>query len=285
MEQRNEEFREVADRVWVARHAWLDLNVTAVLGERGLLLVDTHGSEREARAMLDRLRGVSTAPLVSALNTHAHWDHVLGNALVLEDSPDVELLAHEAAVEGMQDSVQRALADIPADDPHHEDVATSRLVLPPTTFSSVRAVDLGDRYVELVHCGRGHSEGDVVVRVPDVDVLVAGDLLEESAPPVWGVDSWPLEWPNTLELVGQMTTPDTVVVPGHGAVVDQEFLHGQRADVGVVAETIHHLAGQGASLEDALAHEEWPFPREAVAGAVRRGWEHLPRSARRLPVL
>jgi glyoxylase-like metal-dependent hydrolase (beta-lactamase superfamily II) len=125
----------------------------------------------------------------------------------------------------------------------------------------------------------------VVVRVPDADVLVAGDLLEEGAPPVYGVDSWPLEWPVTLELVGQMTTPDTVVVPGHGAVVGQGFLHEQRADTGMVAETIHHLAGQGASVEDALAHEDWPFPRETLATAVRRGFEHLPRSARRLPVL
>ncbi|GAA1918279.1 MBL fold metallo-hydrolase [Nocardioides marmoribigeumensis] len=285
MSARTEEFREVADRVWVARHEWLDLNVTAVLGDRGLLLVDTHGSERAARAMLDRLRRVSTAPLVAVLNTHAHWDHVLGNAVVTEEFPEADLMAHEAAVAGMPASRERVLDDLPRDDPDVEAVESSRLVLPGTTFSSVRALDLGDRYVELVHCGRGHTDGDVVVRVPDADVLVAGDLLEESAPPVYGVDSWPLEWPVTLELVGQMTTPDTVVVPGHGAVVDQDFLHGQRADTGIVAETIHHLAGQGVSLEDALAHEDWPFPPEAVATAVRLGYEHLPRSARRLPVL
>ena len=71
MEQRSEDFREVADRVWVARHAWMDVNVTAVLGDRGILLVDTLGSERAARAMLDRLRHVTTAPLVAVLNTHA----------------------------------------------------------------------------------------------------------------------------------------------------------------------------------------------------------------------
>ncbi len=285
MEQRSEDFREVADRVWVARHTWLDLNITAVLGERGLLLVDTHGSERDARATLDRLRAVTGAPVVTVLNTHAHWDHVLGNGVVLDAWPDAGLLAHEAATAGMAASRERALAEIPREDPDFDAVESSRLVVPEDTFHSVRAVDLGDRYVELVHCGRGHTDGDVVVRVPDADVLVAGDLLEESAPPVYGVDSWPLEWPVTLELVGQMTTPGTVVVPGHGAVVDQAFLHEQRADTGVVAETIHHLAGQGASLEDALAHEDWPFPREAVETAVRRGYEHLPRSARRLPVL
>ena len=285
MEQRTEDFREVADRVWVARHAWMDVNVTAVLGDRGVLLVDTLGSERDARAMLDRLRRVTAAPLLAVLNTHAHWDHVLGNAVVAEDSPDAALLAHADAATSMEATVAAGLATFSDDDPNRETVHRSRLLVPGETFSSVRALDLGDRYVELVHCGRGHTAGDVVVRVPDADVLLAGDLVEEGAPPAYGRDCFPLEWPVTLELVGQMTTPDTVVVPGHGAVVDQGFLHEQRADTGVLAETIHHLAGQGASVEDALAHDDWPFPREAVETAVRRGYEHLPRSARRLPVL
>lgn len=284
METPTEDFREVADRVWVARHTWLDVNVTAVVGDRGVLLVDTLGSERDARAMLERLRRVTTAPLAAVLNTHAHWDHVLGNAVALEDS-DAPLLAHERAAETMPDTVATGLATFADDDPNLPAVRESRLVVPTETFSSVRAVDLGDRYVELVHCGRGHTDGDVVVRVPDADVLLAGDLVEEGAPPAYGRDCWPLEWPNTLELVGQMTTPATVVVPGHGAVVDQAFLHEQRADTGVVAETIHHLAGQGASIDDVLAHDDWPFPREALEHAVRRGLDHLPRSARRLPVL
>jgi glyoxylase-like metal-dependent hydrolase (beta-lactamase superfamily II) len=281
----SEEFREVADRVWVARQAWMDVNVTAVIGDRGVLLVDTLGSERDARAMLERLRRVTTAPLVAVLNTHAHWDHVLGNAVATEDSPAAELLAHEQAAADLPESVAAGLATFADDDPNLPAVRESRVVVPGEVFSSVRALDLGDRYVELVHCGRGHTGGDVVVRVPDVDVLLAGDLLEEGAPPAYGRDCFPLEWPVTLELVGQMTTPATVVVPGHGSVVDQDFLHGQRADTGIVAETIHHLAGQGASVEDALAHEDWPFPREALEHAVRRAWDHLPRSARRLPVL
>ena len=63
------------------------------------------------------------------------------------------------------------------------------------TFSSVRSIDLGDRVVELVHPGRGHTGGDLVVRVPDADVLLAGDLVEESAPPSYGPDCFPLDWP------------------------------------------------------------------------------------------
>ena len=70
----------------------------------------------------------------------------------------------------------------------------------PTAPSPPVPLDLGDRAVELVHPGRAHTAGDLVARVQDVDVLVAGDLVEESEMPVLGEDSWPMEWPLTLDL-------------------------------------------------------------------------------------
>ena len=285
-----EYFDEVADRVWVARHRWLDVNVTAVAGADGLLLVDTLGSADAARDMLARLRRVSGAPVRAVVNTHAHYDHVLGNSVVRGDVGSdgaALLLAHEDAVAEMPDAVRRA-REHPGEhgiDPGRvEQVAGSTLLLPEVTFASVRAVDLGDRYVELVHCGRGHTAGDVVVRVPDADVVAAGDLVEQGAPPSYGEDCWPLEWPATLELLAQLMGPATVVVPGHGAVVDRDFVRDQGFEVGQVAQTLHDLAAGGASLEQALVHDEWPFPREALGHAVRRGYEQLPRSARRLPM-
>lgn len=282
-----EDFQEVAAGVWVARHAWLDVNVTAVLGDRGLLLVDTLGSVPAAEAMLERLRRVTPAPLLAVVNTHAHWDHVLGNAAARSDTPDVRLLAHEEALAELPAAVARAGQDDSDDGPtgaRRAEVETSPLVPPEETFSSVRALDLGDRYVELVHCGRGHTAGDVVVRVPDADVLVAGDLVEQGAPPAYGVDCWPLEWPGTLETLGQMTTPETVVVPGHGALVDQAFVQEQHHGVGVVAQTLLELASGGAGLDEALTHDVWPFPRDTLVHAVRRGYEHVPPTARRLPM-
>lgn len=282
-----EEFTEVADGVWVARHRWLDVNVTAVLGARGLLLVDTLGSDRAARAMLARLRRVSRAPLVAVVNTHAHFDHVLGNAAARSDTPGVPLHAHEQAAIEIPAVVDRCREESTGSAPEpdrRDEVLATTVVVPDQTFASVRGLDLGDRYVELVHAGRGHTDGDVVVRVPDVDVLVAGDLVEEGAPPAFGADCWPLEWPATLETVGQLSTPGTVVVPGHGAPVDQAYLQEQHHAIGTVAGTILELAGGGVTVTEALAHRDWPFPPETLAHAVRRGYQHLPRTARRLPM-
>lgn len=281
---------EVADRVWVQRREWLDVNVTAIGGQRGLLLVDTHGSSAQGRAVVEAVRGLGAGDVVAVVNTHWHFDHSFGNAAVASAWPDSDLLAHEDAAAELareHDAVRRELSapDHPYADGHHDEVAATEVLVPTTTFSSVRVVDLGDRVVEVLHPGRGHTAGDAVVRVPDADVLVAGDLVEESGHPAYGEDSYPLEWPRALDLVLQLLGPSTTVVPGHGATVDRTFVEEQRAAIGVVAETVRHLASSGVPADRALAEGSWPYPAEHLASAVARAYAHLPREAKRLPLL
>jgi glyoxylase-like metal-dependent hydrolase (beta-lactamase superfamily II) len=175
--------------------------------------------------------------------------------------------------------------ELASDHPRREEVLATTLRPPTHTFSSAVQLDLGDRAVELIHPGRGHTAGDLVVRVPDADVLVGGDLVEESDPPFIGDDSWPLEWPLTLDLVLGLATDATVVVPGHGEVVDKAFVQDQRAELGVIAETIRDLASRGVPQSEALAQGEWPWEPERLVSAVRLGYEHLPRSQKRLPLI
>jgi hypothetical protein len=58
------------------------------------------------------------------------------------------------------------------------------------------ALDLGDRQVDLRHLGRGHTDNDVVVTVPDASVLFVGDLLENAPAPGFR-DSYPIAWAET----------------------------------------------------------------------------------------
>lgn len=193
-------FTEVADRVWVARLPEHDVNVSLIAGAAGLVVVDTYLA---GYPLLDLVRTVSALPVLHAVNTHVHFDHVQGNPLF------TSVVAHENC---RAQGVTR-------------------------TFSSALVLDLGDRQLELVHPGRGHTDGDLVVRVPDADVLLAGDLVEESGPPSVGEDAFPLEWPLTLDLVLGLLTPDTVVVPGHGAPVDRDFVLRQSQELAEQAES------------------------------------------------
>ena len=286
-------FTEVADRIWVARYEWFDVNVTLVAGSEGLLVVDTHASDLAARGVVEDVRALGVGPVTAVVNTHEHFDHTFGNGAFCTAYGDLPIHAHEAAAERTVSAGARIKAeyDEPENriDPHRDEVQATEIVPADTTFSSAVALDLGDRLVELVHPGRGHTAGDLVVRIPDADVLLAGDLVEESMArqgvPGFGDDCYPFEWPLSLDIVLGLTTSSSVVVPGHGAPVDRDFVEEQRNAIGVVAETIRDLATRGIPVGEALGAAEWPYPPEELAAAVRRGYEHLPRSQKRLPLV
>lgn len=290
-------FTEIADRVWVARHEWFDVNVSVIGGERGLVVVDTHASAAAAREVVEDVRALrrltGAGPVVGLVNTHEHFDHTFGNGTLLAEFGSVPVIAHEDAAANTVPAGERIKAAYAtpegAQDPHAAEVIATEIVAADQTFSSTRVIDLGDRVVELVHPGRGHTSGDLVARVGDADVLLAGDLVEESTlrhgVPGFGEDCHPLEWPLSLDLVLNLVGPDTVVVPGHGAPIGRDFVQEQRASIGVVAETIRDLAGRGVPVDQALEAAEWPYPREELAHAVRRGYEQLPRSQKRLPLI
>jgi glyoxylase-like metal-dependent hydrolase (beta-lactamase superfamily II) len=279
-------FTEVGDRVWVARYEWWDVNVSVVEGEQGLVVVDTNASSRAAGEVVADLRRLSPAPVVGIVNTHAHFDHTFGNHALRQELGDVPITAHEDAAAGTVPRGRELQAEARTwSDPRAPEIVETTLLAADRTFSSVLAIDLGDRAVELVHPGRGHTAGDLVVRIEDADVLLAGDLVEESGMPSFGADCHPMEWPLTLDLVHSLAGAGTVIVPGHGAPVDLDFAQEQRSAIGIVAETIRDLAGRGVPQAQALGSAEWPYPREHLADAVRRGYEQLPRSQKRLPLV
>jgi len=266
------EWLEVGDRCFVRRYEYLDVSCSLVLGEVGALVVDTRASLEQGRELAEQVRELTTLPVSAVVNTHVHFDHLFGNGafagvpVIAHESVPVELPAHGARI-------QRAY-ETELDDPDREATLATVVVPPDVTFSSVWAVDLGDRHVELAHLGRGHTAGDIVVRVPDADVVCAGDLVEESAHPSYGSDCYPLEWASTLESVSELLGPTTVIVPGHGRAVDKEFVLQQRLDVVDVAEQIREFAAAGASVDDAVRRGSWPYPRDDLRDAVTRGFAH-----------
>ena len=279
------EFVEVADRVWVARYEWADVNVTAIGGERGLVVVDTHGSAAAGRNVLGDLDRLGAGPVAHVVNSHWHWDHTFGNAAFREAVRDVPIHAHEEAAlwlaehgERMKQRSRRPGRSPPHGGRRHRDRD------PDQTFADRHAVDLGDRVLELVFFGRGHTSGDIVARVVDADVVIAADLVEESAKPSIGMDSWPLEWPATLDGLLESMTEQTLVVPGHGAR-GSHVRRAQRDEVAQIVQTVRTLAGLGIPADRAAIEGQWPWEvDDRIHNAVTRGYEALLAVSRRQPL-
>lgn len=265
-------FAEVAAGVYVLRQPVLDVNATLVVGGAAALLVDTLSTDAQARALLDAVRAVTPLPLIVA-NTHHHFDHCFGNAVVA--APDRPVWAHEAAVALLREHGARLQRDWYAEyagsDPGlAEGLAAVTIRVPDRVVHTEATVDLGGRQVQLRHPGRGHSDGDLVAWVPDVRLVVAGDLVEEGAPPQFA-DGYPLEWPETLAAL--LRLEPAVVVPGHGGVVDAAFVRAQHADLTTLEWLIRDGHADGGTPADVAA--KCPFGVDTGLVAVRRGYAEL----------
>ncbi|HEY7176777.1 MAG TPA: MBL fold metallo-hydrolase, partial [Micromonosporaceae bacterium] len=143
---------------------------------------------------------------------------------------------------------------------------------PDQLVRTATTLDLGGRTVNLTHPGRAHTAGDIVAYVPDADVLVAGDIVEEGNPPDFS-DAYPLAWPEALRKVLAMTTAATVVVPGHGATVGTGFVAEQHDKLASLDWLIRHGHRDGATVDTVASRG--PFPIETCRVAVVRGFDAL----------
>lgn len=119
---------------------------------------------------------------------------------------------------------------------------------PSVTFASSIELHVDDRLVTLRHLGRGHTDNDVAAYVDDV--CFAGDLIEEGAPPSFG-DSYPDDWITTLDALMDDLPP--IVVPGHGDVVDVDFVRTQRDQIAAAIRNLREGAGSAPWSEAVMA--------------------------------
>ncbi|QDG78092.1 MBL fold metallo-hydrolase [Labrenzia sp. PHM005] len=189
-------------------------NTGVIVGDRGLLVVDAQPTEALGQKVLNKIREISDKPIKVLLLTHFHGDSTAGAA------------AFDAGEVIASDLTKRMMETRGLDD---RDVLKSRfpeiypagqplppLAIPSMTIASSMSVDLGGKEVRLMHLGRGHTMGDLVVWVADSGVLFAGDLVQSRTAPYCG-DAHLTDWPRALDRL--MAFRPNALMPGHGTPV------------------------------------------------------------------
>ncbi|GAA2353949.1 MBL fold metallo-hydrolase [Dactylosporangium salmoneum] len=259
--------REIAAGVHVLRHPVLDVNATLVVGGEAALVVDTLSTAEQAQDLLAAVRRVTPLPLL-VVNTHHHFDHTMGNMVFAAGGAPI--YGHEEAAALIGPALRdRAVLEYPE---LADGLACTTPVAPGRLVRAADDLDLGDRLVQLRHYGRGHSAGDLVALVPDADLAIAGDLVEESGPPQFD-DAYPLEWPDTVATLLAQLGPQAQVVPGHGKVVGPRFVTAQHEQLAALAWLIRDGDRDGAPAERVAAKS--PFPQDMALCAVKRGYVQL----------
>jgi glyoxylase-like metal-dependent hydrolase (beta-lactamase superfamily II) len=218
------EWQEIAAGVYRAVAEPAGVTIGLVVGSDSALLVDTGSSPAQGAEIRAAVAAVTDRPLSTVVVTHWHFDHAFGLAAFT----DLKTIGHE--------SVRGRLGSAEAfSEAHRLGVDPTQLAAPSREIVVAVSVDLGGRRVEVAHLGEGHTEGDLVVVVADVDLVFAGDLIESAGPPSFGEDSVPGSWAATLDGVIGLMTAHSILVPGHGEPVDREFVFEQRGRIAAEA--------------------------------------------------
>lgn len=222
-------------------------NIGLSVGEDGVLMVDDQFAPLTDR-ILAAIRGLSDGDVRFVINTHVHGDHVGGN----------ENLGRLGILILAQDRVRRRLAErLPA------------VALPVVTYSEDVTIHLNGEEVHVFPVPASHTDGDSVIHFRESDVMVVGDVFRTVAFPVIDRNNGGT-LPGTIETLGVIAGragPDTLIVPGHGAVSTREDVVEFRDMVIDVAGRVAELVGQGMTYEQvaaagpAAAHEsKWGDP-------------------------
>lgn len=275
-------------------------NSVIVAGDSAVLVVDTHHSAAAGERLVRQIRRVTDRPVRWVVNTHHHGDHVWGNVSVAAAWPGARFVAHPATVDailtgssgqlaaeldrldGLVTRLEAALVgdSLPADvlptyrrtlaryRAQRREVAATSVLLPDTEVPGELRVQLGGREVWIRHPGGAHTAGDLVVWVPDVKVLVAGDLVEQG--PLWLEGGDVRGWARALAALRSLEPAR--VVASHARIREDALLLDVHAAF-LVEAVVLASAGMPSSvsgLARALEKHRAPLARVGVThGAFR----------------
>ena len=193
---------------------WWINNCGVIAGPDRTVLIDTCGTERRTRHLLDVVQQRTGTRVSTLINTHHHGDHTHGNYLVDE----AVIVGHEKCRELIVDhgiTKYEGVFDV-------EDWGDLRARPPDLTFRDALTLHIGDLRAELYYAGTAaHTTNDVVVWLPEQSVLFSGDLVFNGGTPFAIMGS----------IAGSRTAMEflrsfgaTTIIPGHGEICGPEHI-------------------------------------------------------------
>lgn len=264
-------------------------NAGFIVGDGGVLVVDTFLTPAAAEELVGEIAAQTKQPIKYAVNTHYHLDHTGGNQVFAERG--VPIIAHDSVMQWQTtknkrflpspDELQKRRADAakqlsetPEDQKdkraqlerqvrRFDAMLQIKLTNPSVTFSTgTMHLYLGSREVVLFSLP-GHTGGDVLVFVPDANVMFTGDMGWSKTLPNL-VDATVNDWvPSLDKILSNHAT--TKFVPGHGDVAIAADIRDFRDYLDDVRSRVKQAIADGLTIEQATKQLKLPDKYKSFA--------------------
>ena len=250
MAEKQISFTEVGEGLW-AFTAEGDPNSGVIIGDESVMIVEAQATPRLANKVIEKVRTVTDKPITHLALTHYHAVRVLGASAYGADQIIMSDMARGMVAERGQEDWDSEFQRFPRLFEGHESIPG--LTWPTTTFNDRMTVYLGSRRIELIHLGRAHTAGDVVIHVPDQNVMFTGDIVEYHSACYCG-DGYFNDWGGTLDAIKAFEVD--AIAPGRGdALVGQDMVNtaieNTRDFVDSTYKPAARVAARGGTLKEA----------------------------------
>lgn len=228
-----------------------DPNSGVIIGDESVMIVEAQATPRLAQKVIDCVRTVTDKPISHVVLTHYHAVRVLGASAYGADQIIMGDTARAMVVERGQEDWDSEFQRFPRLFEGYESIPG--LTYPTTTFSDDMTIYLGNRRVDLMHLGRAHTAGDIVIHVPDENVMFTGDIVEDHSACYCG-DGHFGDWGQTLDNIASFDLD--AIAPGRGdALIGKESvaraIESTRDFVDSTYAPAARVAARGGSLKEA----------------------------------
>ena len=230
-----------------------DPNSGIIVGDDSVMVIDAQATPTLARQVIQKVRSVTDKPISHLVLSHYHAVRVLGAAEYKASNIIMSSKARSMVVERGQEDWDSEFDRFPRLFKGHEEI--SGLTWPTTTFDKKMSLFLGKRRVDLYFLGRAHTAGDIVIHVPDSNVLFTGDIVEYKSACYCG-DAHLQDWPKTLGKIAKFQAVS--LVPGRGdALTDPRQINDAieltEDFVTSTFKSVSKIAHAGGDLKEAMS--------------------------------
>ena len=279
------EMEELEEGVWVHYGEHLSVrqqqpddiaNIGFIVGERCVAVVDTGGSIQLGQRLLAALRQVSDKPVCYVINTHIHYDHLLGNKAFVAEKP--RFVGHSALAGEVEHNREFFLTEFRGnldEDPGQDDI-----IGPDILVEKSMELDLGERVLQLIAFSPAHSHSDLAVFDQKTSTLWSGDLVFRERIPTLSASL--KGWVAAMEEL-QSIKPQRVI-PGHGRPSGslEETMAAQRVYLTQLLEDVRTGLQEGLFVHDVIQQtmgagnpQGWLLFEEQHEGNVQRAYQEL----------